>query len=90
MPQNLKFNIAVKKKISPSNQKQRKRTKDHREKSTTTWSTRGLEINRLCGMCGKQKAYSSLTEAGLFVGRKLHEMWTGARRGAVVIDETQV
>lgn len=32
----------------------------------------------------------SLTKAGLFVGGKLHKVWTGAGRGAVVIDETQM
>lgn len=31
-----------------------------------------------------------LTKAGLFVWRKLHKMRTGAGRGAVVIDETQM
>ncbi len=31
-----------------------------------------------------------LTKAGLFVGWKLHKVWTGARCSAVVIDETQM
>lgn len=31
-----------------------------------------------------------LTKAGLFVGRKLHEVRTGAGGCAVVIDETQM
>lgn len=31
-----------------------------------------------------------LTKTRLFVGRKLHKVWTGAGRGAVVIDETQM
>lgn len=31
-----------------------------------------------------------LTETRLFVGRKLHKVWTGAGRGAVVTDETQM
>lgn len=31
-----------------------------------------------------------LTKARLFVGRELHQVWTGAGRGAVVIDETQM
>lgn len=32
----------------------------------------------------------SLTETGLFVGRELHKVRTGAGRGAVVIDEAQM
>lgn len=30
------------------------------------------------------------TEARLLVGRELHEVWAGAERSAVVIDETQM
>lgn len=33
---------------------------------------------------------SGPTKARLLVGRKLHEVWTGAGRGTVVIDEAQM
>lgn len=41
---------------------------------------------------GKEKNWRVLwlTKTRLFVGRKLHKVWTGAGRGAVVIDETQM
>lgn len=37
-----------------------------------------------------EKKVASLTETGLFVGRQLHKVWTGAGRSAVVIDEAQM
>lgn len=39
---------------------------------------------------GKQGGRFWPTEARLLVGRELHEVWTGAGRSAVVIDETQM
>lgn len=58
---------------------------------------RGQKGGRLCVVYvfqarkgGKQGRGFWPTEARLLVGRELHEVWTGAGRGAVVINETQM